>query len=355
MDEQSVQCSQLGFGLGTGILMATNQQTLLRQWHMLRLVPRFPGKITAQQIKTHLADEEFDVTERTIQRDLNELSQVFPLTVDDRDKPFGWSWQQHGANFDLPRLEIPEALTLLLVEQHLRNFLPPTTLDHLKPYFQAAAKTLDLVCRGAGAKAWLNKIRAVPAMQPLTPPALSDEVQRIVYEALLLDRQLNVVYRKRTDPEPQTYSVQPLAVVQRGPVLYLICTILEYTDVRLLAIHRIQSAEITDRPVRPPKGFSVDSEIAAGIMGFGGASEIRLEAAFDRERAEHLRETPLNASQRLEDLDDGRVNLSAAVIDTSELRWWLLAFGEGVEVIAPPALRKAIAESTRKAAAQYQR
>src|SRR4051812_37838185 len=63
--------------------VATNQATLLRQWHMLRLIPRAPGKITVQDIHSRLASEDFDVTIRTIQRDLHELSQTFPLTVDE--------------------------------------------------------------------------------------------------------------------------------------------------------------------------------------------------------------------------------------------------------------------------------
>lgn len=321
---------------------------------MLRMVPRYPAKITVQQIQSRLTSEDFDVTDRTVQRDLNELTQVFPLTVDDREKPFGWSWQQYAPNFDLPGLDVPEALTLQLVEQHLRNFLPPTTLDHLKPYFQAAAKALTIVCHEKGARAWLNKIRAVPPMQPLTPPAIDAGVQRTVYEALMIDRQLKIVYRKRGEPEPMTGTVHPLAVVQRGPVLYLICTFYEYLDVRLIVIHRILSAEVTDEPARRPKGFSVDRVIASGIMGFGGEAEIQLEAVFSRERAEHLRETPLNGTQKLEDLEDGRVRLSATVIDTSELRWWLQAFGPGVEVTEPPALRAAVAESAREAAAQYE-
>ena len=117
--------------------MATNQQTLVRQWHMLRLVPRAPAKITAQEIRSRLKDQEFIVTERTIQRDLNELLQVFPLTVDERDKPYGWSWHRDAPSFDLPGLALPEALMVAMVEQQLHDQLPPSTLETLAPYFKS--------------------------------------------------------------------------------------------------------------------------------------------------------------------------------------------------------------------------
>jgi predicted DNA-binding transcriptional regulator YafY len=38
-------------------------------------------------------------------------------------------------------------------------------------------------------------------------------------------------------------------------------------------------------------------------------------------------------------IDDDRERLMATVKDTQELRWWLLGFGEGVEIIEPASLR----------------
>lgn len=333
--------------------MAKNQETLLRQWHMLRTVPRYPAKITAQKIKEKLASADFEVTERTIQRDLQELSEVFPLTADEREKPFGWSWQKEAPSFDLPGLGASEALTLVLVEHHLHNFLPPSALEHLQPYFKAAANTLNAAREEGGNRAWLGKVRSVPAAQPLLPPALKDDVQRNVYEALLRDRQLKLGYRKKGVRVSVEYVVHPLAVVQRGPILYLVCTFFNYTDIRLLTLHRVVSAEITDVASKRPKGFSIDAVIASGIMGFGGEEEIQLEAIFKAEQGAHLFETPISKTQRLEELENGRLRLTASLIDTCELRWWLLAFGPNVEVIGPISLRDAIAAACKETAAIY--
>lgn len=333
--------------------MTTNHHTLLRQWHMLRVVPRYPTKITAKQIKARLSSADFEVTERTIQRDLQELSEVFPLTADEREKPFGWSWQKDAPSFDLPGLGVSEALTLVLVEQHLHNFLPPSALEHLQPYFKAAANALNSAREDGGNKAWLGKVRSVPAAQPLLPPMLKEDVQGNVYEALLRDRQLKLVYRKKGERGHAEYIVHPLAVVQRGPIFYLVCTFFEYTDIRLLALHRVTSAEMGEAASKRPKGFSIDAVIASGIMGFGGEEQIQLEAIFKAERAAHLFETPISKTQRLEELEDGRVRLTAIVIDTCELRWWLQGFGPNVEVVGPYALRNAIAVSSKETAAIY--
>src|ERR1700730_10206168 len=78
--------------------------TLLRQWHMLREVPRYPHKIAVSELRGRLEAAGFDVTARTSERDLNELSEAFPLPSDDRERPFGWSWQKDAPAFDLPNL-----------------------------------------------------------------------------------------------------------------------------------------------------------------------------------------------------------------------------------------------------------
>ena len=65
---------------------------------------------------------------------------------------------------------------------------------------------------------------------------------------------------------------------------------------------------------------------------------IELEALFDTDAAFHLRETRLSTDQVLTDQPDGRVLVKARVRDTGELRWWLLGFGNAVEVLRPEGL-----------------
>lgn len=74
-----------------------------------------------------------------------------------------------------------------------------------------------------------------------------------------------------------------------------------------------------------------------------GTKDIALRALFDEDAAFHLSERPLSKDQRLRKKKDGRVLVKATVRDTQELRWWLLGFGDGVEVLAPTSLRKEFA------------
>ncbi|MCE1118944.1 MULTISPECIES: WYL domain-containing protein [Pseudomonas] len=85
---------------------ATTRATLSRQWALLRQLPsRSPGTTSADLV-WRLRDVGFNVSKRTVERDLNELSLIFPLERNDKSIPFGWHWSANAGselrgNFDL--------------------------------------------------------------------------------------------------------------------------------------------------------------------------------------------------------------------------------------------------------------
>lgn len=329
--------------------------TLLRQWQMLRVIPRYPQKITARDLHEKLKSEQFNVTKRTVERDLLSLSETFPLVSDERDRPYGWSWKKDAPLFSLPGLSQTEALTLAMVEQHLNTLLPSSTLQQLRPYFDAARQHLGKAPMSEHSRSWLHKVRTVPPSQPLLPPAIKPAVQQVVYEALLADRQLDIKYLKRGQKKAVEYRIHPLAAIQRGHITYLCCRFADYEDLRTLAVHRIQSATLLDESSVVPAGFSIDEIIEGGKFGFGTGEMIALEAIFYDGAGGHLYETPIARTQTLTDLSDGTLKLIATVPNTLQLKWWLLGFGAGVEIIQPESLREQMATTIDRMQAHYRK
>lgn len=318
------------------------------------MIPRAPAKISVKELSDRLRDADFKVTQRTVQRDLVELSVVFPLVVDDRTKPFGWSWQRDAANFDLPGLSIPEALTMALVEQQLRHQLPPSALDALQPYFRSAANTLSATDGEATSKGWLHKVRTVAPSQPLQPPAMNEACQRTVYLGLMKDQQLKLHYRKRDETDDTVYEVvHPLGIVQKGGLIYLVCMFAGYDDVRTLVLHRIRDAQLLYEPARRKPGFDLDTYISSGELGFRTGESIMLRASFRRGTGEHLYETPLSSDQVLVAEEDGSLLLTATVASTRTLVFWLTGFGSAVVVHEPAQLRAELKTIALEMAAAY--
>lgn len=333
--------------------MSFTPETLLRHWQTLRLIPRYPQKTTAANLCVALEADGYSVGKRTVERDLQSLSGIFPLLVDERSRPFGWSWDRDAPAFDLPGISLSECLTLLMAREHLVSVMPSSTVSQLGPYFRLAEQKMKSLEGHSGVAGWLNKVRIVPATQPLISPQLDSQVLATIQQGLLESKQCQVAYRKRDVGDPDSYPIHPLGMVQRGQVLYLACTIKTYADIRLLALHRIQDASLLNFPAHAPDGFDLDTYLASGAMGWSTNNPIQLIAAFSAEAGAHLQETPLSEDQIIEHLPDGRLQITATVLETQQLLWWLLGFGDGVEVLAPQGLREQIIEKVQRLADRY--
>src|ERR1700690_813976 len=67
-----------------------------RQWLILSLLPKRPRRVDTASLEQLLRERGYDVHRRTIQRDLIQLSAVFPIVADERQKPFGWRWSENA-------------------------------------------------------------------------------------------------------------------------------------------------------------------------------------------------------------------------------------------------------------------
>ena len=172
--------------------------TLLRQCLMLRHIPRYPRKITAQALRDRLADQGYPTTQRTVQRDLLRLSgELFGLSLDDRSRPHGWSWDRDATQLDIPGMEPQTALALKLAEHFSCQLMAPATLNALEPYLQRAADVL--ADTASPVRTWPDKIHVVPRGQTLIAPNIDPDILETVYAALFNDLQLDARYQRRYD------------------------------------------------------------------------------------------------------------------------------------------------------------
>ena len=284
------------------------QDAIARQWVMLRHLPRYPQKVTAGTLKSRIEGEGHAVSKRTIERDLQALTALFPLVSDEREKPYGWSWKQDAPALNMPGLSPMEALIFHLAARHLQPLLPAAALKALGSHFRLAEERLSAA---AQARAWANKVRVVPMSQPLKPPKVDPAVYAAVTEALLIERSMKVTYRRRGDKKSRDYVLHAQALVQRGPVTYLVATAYDFSDPLLFVLHRFVSAKCLPEPVRRLQGFDVDAYIASGALGFGGKGQaISLEALVNAEVVEHLEETPLSADRKSTRLNSSHIQKS---------------------------------------------
>lgn len=328
---------------------AESTDTLIRQWEMLKRIPDSGQRVTTAELASYLEGQGYSVTVRTIQRDLQKLSIPFPLTCDDDTSRPGWHWMPR-ASLSIPNLCISDALSIKMMEHYLTPLLPQAILEPLRSRFDQAEKRLESVDNPL--TRWTDKIRTVTPGQPLQSPVIVPDVLASVQHALINERQLTAIYQGRTGKPATEFRLHPLALVQRGPVSYLVATAFSYEDVRLYALHRFESASELEDEIEPPEGFDIDEYIAKGALSFGSGDILDLKLRVSSSLKDTLIETPLAPDMTVE-VDDRHFIISARVPDTWQLQWWIHSQGQNLEVIEPAALREEVVNTLRETLALY--
>lgn len=304
-------------------------ETLLLAVELLRRIPR-GRKVTASELHRQLKDAGIDRDLRTIQRQLEMLSEHFEIERDDSSKPYGYRWLEHAKALTVPNLTPQESLLLQLAEEHLNNLLPARLMKSMEGFFSQAKRNLGPGSSARLEREWPKKVRVVATSQPLLPPKIVPGVFEIVSEALYSNRWLHLDYRNSAG-ERNKVEIMPLGLVQQGPRLYLVCRYPGYDNERNLALHRILSAEMSTLTFDRPKEFDLKRYDDDGRFGFGEGERVRLTFCIERDVGLHLLESPLSTDQQVVERQDGTLQITATVVDSAMLEWWLRGFGDAVD------------------------
>ena len=327
--------------------------TTLRQIAMLSLIPGRPGKITSRELHTRLKSQGYDVHVRSIERDLQKLSDTFPL-LSDAGRPAGWSWESRGMRVTFPRMDAGTALTYDMLARYLAPILPRSMRKHLEPDFAQARSVLDQLL-GSPLGRWSKRIAVLPFGQQLLPPDVKPDVSDVVYDALLNSKRFEANYRALNAEKMARYPFNPLGLVYVQGVLYLIATLWDYTDIRQFALHRMSNAAPLDEAAAAVKGFDFERYVREEkSFEYPAGKTIHLELIVEPWLARHLEERRLSEDQVIAPIrgsENSRV--TATVMDTEQLLWWLRSLGTDVEVVKPAALRKRMAAHAKTLSGKY--
>lgn len=315
--------------------MAKRPDTLETAVLAIELLRRIPRKVrvTASELHAQLKDAGIERELRTIQRQLEMLSEHFDIERDERSKPYGYRWLEQAQGLAVPNLTPQESLLLGLAERHLRNLLPNKLMKSMDSFFDQARRNLAMEGNAKLERQWARKVRVVATSQPLLPPKLVPGVFEVVSEALFNNRWLKLDYRNASGIRAEV-EVMPLGLAQQGPRLYLVCRYRDYDNERSLALHRILSAVMSTFTFVYPADFDLEKYDDDGRFGYGDGTRIHLSFRIERDAGIHLLESPLSVDQQVVELDDGKLEITATVVDSEMLEWWLRGFGEAVSDIS---------------------
>ena len=322
--------------------------TTARQWQVLSQLQRNRW-VGTTHIYEQLMMAGFDISLRTVQRDLNALAKRFPIEKNNAN-PQGWRWKEDAPLQSLPHMNLSQAVAFNMVEANLTQLLPPVILDELFPWFDLARRQLK---NSKVTHSWIDRVRIEPATQPLIAPHIDLDSKDNIYHALFYQLQINACYTRSNKSEASEYTLNPIAIIQRGVIIYLLATRTDdpKSTIRTFALHRFDRVEILESAAQTPDNFQLDTYLDEGSMGFshplfGELAErgknTAVELKFTQKAGRSLTESKLSDDQIVTSNDDDTLTIKATVNLTSQLVWWLRGFGSGLLDAKPALLYQAV-------------
>ncbi len=289
-------------------------------------------RITAGELAKRL-----EVSERTIHRDMDALSGAGVPVFAERGNGGGWSLME-AYRTNLTGLNHSEIQTLFLTK-------PPQLLTDLGLHQASEGALIKLLAalpsisrRDAeyarqrihiDTAGWRNSPEDVSSLQALQ-------------EAIWQERETQFIY-ERVGCEPAERIVDPLGLVAKGSVWYLVAT--HDQAARTYRVSRIRDVRITDRPANRPADFD--------LVDYWKQSAAEFKASLPRFYA-RIRVSPeaqhsmifLTRASRVENSgepgEDGWRTLDMRFDAEFEACQFVLSLGPEAEVLDPPSLRSKV-------------
>lgn len=323
-----------------------------KQLTLLGKIPVAPDSRSTAELQDDLAAEGIELHIRSVQRTLNDLSCSFPISCRKEGQANHWYWMQGTKAKTLPSMPPNSALVMKLAEKHLEGLLPPKSRKAMEPYFAIASDILG----ESKLRDWYQRVRLLPSGVALPVPHIDEDVFNRITDALLYGVQIDANYRPRGRALKRYKAVNPLGLVLKDGITYLLATMSTHTEpVFEFALHRFTSVSSTEREAFRPPEFNIDDHIA-GRKRFRYRVSNRplgFKALVTGEVATHLEERPLSDNQVIRPVAEDQYRISATVDDIHEFRWWLLGYGDKIEVLSPKRLRDEFVQIAQNLHARY--
>jgi proteasome accessory factor B len=289
------------------------------------------------------------VTKRTIFRDLESLREAeVPLVYDTEHQLYSIPNQHFLAP---TQFTAEEAMAVVVLCHELG--------DEQRLPFLADARNAAVKIENSLPQRIREQMRAyVHAVNirlgSMNPLAGMRELYTQLLEAIAKQKSLRLEYDSFSEKKAFSTKFHPYRLVFSLHSWYVVGRSSLHREVRTLNVSRIHRLEMLDEKFRQPQGFSLDRYFGnAWRMIPEPGADRRVILRFNQLVARNVAEVQWHPTQRCTFEAAGSLLYEVRISGLQEITWWILGYGDQVEVLEPLELRDLIAQRLQQALRKY--
>jgi len=281
----------------------------------------------------------FGTSRRTIFRDLKELQAT--------GVPYHYDTKTDGyviePEFFLPSVDLnpQEAVSLLLLAHKVSKeiqlpFKRSALLAALKIESNLPSKVRQY-CNAA-----LHNISIKVEHQERAD--LLDQIFRQLLEAILKNRIVNMRYYLPREQKNIVTNLRPYHLMYNEHTWYVLGQSSLHKEVRPFGLNHIKELKTLDKCFIEDEKFDISEYLGRAWSMIPEGRLYNVKLRFLSEVARSVAEVQWHSTQTVSFEDDGSAIIEFRVDGLNEITWWILSYGDKVQVLAPRVLRQRIIE-----------
>ncbi len=286
---------------------------------------------------------EIEVATKTIHRDIEFMRDRLGLPVEYDGARFGYHYTEEVSAFPNIQITEGELLALIVAEKALQQYrgtsFEKPLLSAIRKMEQSLPDTISLNLAG---------VEQTISFRTRAEPILNLEIFDALAKAAAQRKQIELIYRKPGQPQPEKRLVDPYHLANINGEWYLFAYDHARQDIRTFVPARVKSVKPTGKSFEPPQKFSLEKRLHGSFGVHSAEGEYQVVLRFNARAADYVREKIWHESQQLRELKGGGVELSMKLSSLAEIERWVLSWGGDATVLKPRELGAAIKLAARR-------
>lgn len=286
---------------------------------------------------------EFEVSPKTIRRDLDFMRDRLNLPIDYDPKRAGFFYTEPVAEFPNLQISQGELFALLIAEKALQQYRG-TSFE--KPLISAIRKIERALPETMSVS--LQEVDQTISFRTSTEVALDLPIFAELARATSKRQRLELLYRKPGHKEAEKRMVDPYHLANINGEWYLFGYDHLRKDIRTFVPARIKSVRKTGQTFPRPESFSLDERLHGSFTVHSPEGLFDVKLRFSSRVADYVLERKWHDSQTVIQVADGELEVRMRLSSLKEVERWVLSWGGEATVLSPPELAAAVREAAQK-------
>lgn len=319
-----------------------------RQIHILSVLSDSKKGYTIQEIHQSIQNLGIDVSKKTVERDIDDLSRLFYVYEEEVNGETRYRAEKLKIK-DIA-FTIPELVSLYFLQQVIKHY---QTLDVGKTAGALIQRVLEQVPPiNQSYLDFISELFVVNPAEVVLEKHVDENYLQMAREAIEKKHRLKLEYHSFNSDELTSRVVDPYIMEIREGCYHLIGFCHLRNEVRDFRISRIKKLEMLDETfVRPENFYEQYSKDRFEKMT--GDEKIDLKIIFEDQAAKYVKEYESSKADKITDLDDNRILFEKKTTYTPDILQWVLRFGADAEVIEPEGFRFEVMWEAKRMAQKY--